>query len=398
MNKKLFLRLLTGVHYASYALFSSVFNFLISIFIVRIHSPHLWGEFAQFQIVLLLVSLVGDWGQKEFLLKNFSQGKKLSLWKTSLSTRAILFFFISPVLVGIYGLEIGILLITWSAAHVFFRSFDSIIIFTRKFTVPFALDVSSFGIIIVVIISTKDALNVQLLISLFALVSALKGIYLLLYFRKKITESHKPLGEYSRFQYLVESFPFFLPSVIGFLQSKIDTFTVAYFLEEESLGKYYVLMNLLMYCQLSALMLFTPYKKNIYRLRPSAIQKIAYRSFLLGIGWSVAGVTCIFLITKYGYRFDFDIIHFSLATLTVVPYFYYFVRLYQLFSLEKTYLVSITFSLSAMLNFIVSIVLIPRYMMEGALIANAVSQWSTLFFLEYFLRFKTKKDNSVIPA
>lgn len=387
MSKKLLQRIQTGLTHTVYALFNSFFNFLVSIIIIRGHSAELWGGFVQYLIVLTFLSLLIDWGQKEYLVKTLSQGSNFSLWQTSTTSRSILLVAVAPFLIFIFGPTTGTFLTLWAAAHTFHHSFDSIIVFERKFVFPLTLDLSGFAILASLILLLKVGLTVDMLIIIFAGLSFLKGLCLFLYFKKKLL-AHT--GPKFNINYLIGSFPFFLPSLVGFFQAKIDTFTVAYYLPKEELGKYYLFINLLSYCHLSALMLFTPYIKNLYRLKNESINKIAFSAFALGTGWSILGLAGIFIITKWVYKFDFYPIHFLIAYFVLLPYFYYFIRMYQLYGSNRPYQVVMITLISAVFNFILCIVLIPTYHITGALIANGASQWLNAFLFEYSARYKIK--------
>lgn len=391
MKRKLFSRLAISAHHTIYGLFNSFFNFFVSLIIVRVYSAELWGEFAQYQFALIFALLFVDWGQKEFLIKKFSHGAGMSLWITSVGTRSILLLVALPALILIFDTTAGIVMFLWILSHAFHHSFDSLIVYTRKFSFPLFIEAASFVVAALVILLWKNDLQAIWLAGIFAISSLVKGLLLLAFFHKEIFTKSERLFKVSL---MADAFPFFIPSLIGFLQAKSETLTVAIYLREEELGKYYLFMNMLYYCQLSVLMLFAPYKKNVYRFTPQVIRKMALKSLIVGIFWSAGGLFVIHLILTHVYLFILEPMHLVLGFLIVLPFFSYYLKLYHFFGRKPVY-VTVTFSAAAILNFSLSLLLVPTYGVDGGLIANASGQWLCAVLFQYFIAYEMQKKNNL---
>ncbi len=370
-------RIKIGLNHTAFGLSGTVFNFAFSIIIVRIYSAQLWGTFAQLMLMMTLVSQVTSWGNKDFLLREFSRSNQLSsLWQTSLFSRVIIFIPLIPVFfVYSFNQQETYLLGIWCFANFFSRSFDSVIVFERKFGTAVGIEMVGFAVIVALLSILPKAITPAILIILFIITASLKTALYVLSLRKTILESFQ--GAFSR-HHLVLSIPYFLPPFISFINAKADTFAIALTLPGKELGEYYVLVSLLSYCHAIAALALVPFLKNIYRIRLESLHKIKMSFFLGGIAWSILCMVCIYFSIEYIYQIHFDAPVYLVAAFALPPFFIYYLLSQEFFRHDKPYPVVIINLLAAILNFIVSLLLINFFGFVGGLMSFASMQWILL--------------------
>src|SRR4051812_21553653 len=69
-----------------------LFTFLFSLLFARYQTIELWGEYIKSILLISILSQIISWGNKEFLLVEFSKKPflTLTLWKRSIGSRSLL--------------------------------------------------------------------------------------------------------------------------------------------------------------------------------------------------------------------------------------------------------------------------------------------------------------------
>ncbi len=370
-------RLKLGFNNTLFGLSGTIFNFIYSIVIVRFFSPELWGSFAQNMLLITLFSLVTGWGNRDFLLREFSRNPQPTyLWQTSIISRAILFVPLIPILFFFNFTSTNtFIFLVWLFTNFPARSFDGIIVFERKFKEAIVIEFIGFLFTMTTILVFKQRITVELLMLLFATSNIIKSVIYFIVFQYRIFPSFK--GIFSK-EYLLASLPYFLPPFIGFLQAKSDTFAIALQLSEKELGEYYVLITLLSYCHATAVLAIGPFLKNIYRINSASFKKIR-RSFIsLGLLWSSICMAIIYIMLNFIYKIELPSYTYAIAWFTLPPYFIYYLVMQDLLRMDKPYTIVIINLVAAILNFLISMTLISLYGFNGGLLSCAVIQWLLL--------------------
>ncbi|MCL4255287.1 MAG: hypothetical protein KJ043_16120 [Anaerolineae bacterium] len=113
-------------------LLTPALNITISALVIRLASQDLWGEFVSWLITAQLVAHILAWGNKEYLLRQFSQhpNQIIGAWWSAFVPRLSLFLLICPIFLF---LNSGWLLILWIAPLFIAQSFDVMVIFRKHF-------------------------------------------------------------------------------------------------------------------------------------------------------------------------------------------------------------------------------------------------------------------------
>ena len=366
-----------------------ILNIFISLLVIRFASNKLWGEFVYILILVNFATHILQWGNKDYLLREFSfnPAAMTTLWqKVLLSRLPLLLLFIPFVLFLNLQLEIKLLLILWVLFAFVFQSFDVVIIFKQRFKTALFLDIIAILILIGCIIIFRKTLSRNLLILLFTLQALLKILSLGYVFRKDLFG--RVLGRIEP-TFLMMALPFFMVGFSGMLTSRMDLYCVAYFLSENDVGQYQVLVNLLLYLQGIASFIITPFIKYVYRFPEKTIKKTLYLMSAIGILINIPAIAAVYYVISYYYRFAFSLEMFFIGYLFIIPVYFYIVKVQVLFKNHQQKAVVFLCIFYAVINLILNIFLIPLWGIKGALISSAIVQW--LLLLSYFISVKRIK-------
>lgn len=370
-------RIKIGLRHTVYGLSGTLFNFASSVIIVRFYSAQLWGSFAKLMLLMTFLSQITGWGNKDFLLREFSRNNQLTfLWQTSLLSRIVIFILIIPVFfIPGFTQNEPFLFGLWCLVNFLLHSFDSVIVFERKLNQAITIELIGFVVVIVLLFFMSRDLTLGTLTILFISSTLVKIVIYLSVVKKPVLEMF--CGVFSR-QHLFLSIPYFLPPFISFINAKADTFAIAITLSEKELGEYYVLVSLLYYCHAIAALALVPFLKNIYRIKSESFQKIKKLFFLGGIVWSLICIAAIYVTLEFIYRIRFDGYTYLIAALALPPFFIYYLITQQFFRQDNPYPVVFINLLAAILNFIISLLMIDSFGFRGGLLSFAAMQWVLL--------------------
>ncbi len=369
-----------GVH----QFLASVSQFLVALIVIRYQSESVWGEVVVFLLVLNLLSMLLAWGSNSYLLRTISESPATlaMVWQNNLVTRSTL---LGATLVGLsiyYWQEpILIWLLVWLLGSFMVNSFNVIILYTRKFLIAILVEIISISSILSMIFVQRFEITALKVIQVYAFISILKAVLYLFFFQKEILKNH-----YWRFnkQIFIDAFPYFIPGFIGFLQTQIDLYSVAYFLPKKFLGEYQIFIKALTMIFILSRILTRPFIKNIYRLKDSSINKFHYFIFKIGLAVSFPAIIAIYILMEYIYNIQLSTSFYLLGYLLVIPFFGYIIKTHQLLKYHEQYKIVRVFLMSTIVNLGLNIILIPRYGMLGALCGTVVIQWFVFVLFNYY--------------
>ncbi|KAA3603933.1 MAG: hypothetical protein DWQ06_05600 [Calditrichaeota bacterium] len=369
-------------------------NVLVSFLVIHFASVELWGEFVFLMIFVNLASQFLSFGNKEFLLRKFSQNPSLipETWKTVFLTRFSLVFLIIPFLsLSGFDLNISVLVFLFVFANFIHQSFNVLVIYERKFNFSVLVEIVSLVTILGFIYFQKDQLSLEFLVLIFTILTILKALAFTIFFWERVQSKLKFSFDY---QILLMCLPFFALEVSGMLQSRTDLYCVAFFLTEAEVGKYQILINFLIYFQAFANFLLVPFAKNVYRLNFESIQKITKKLSFFGILVIPIFIFTLNIVLENFYNFEFDYEIFIFGGLFVLPVYVYLPKIYFLYKTNLQNKVLLVNVLGVVLNGILNFYFIPRKGLLGALISSAISQWIMLFAY-YFYENKLMRNNEI---
>jgi O-antigen/teichoic acid export membrane protein len=360
------------------ALFLPLLSPLVSLLVIRLASAELWGGFVQVLLLVQLAAHVLVWGNKDYLLREFSRqpARIKAAWQSNLLTRLLLIGAVAPL-----ALALGIpapraaLLLLWLLASVIDQAHEALVVYHKAFVGQMLVDLGGLGLLLAGVLWRGGSLSLDALIGLFALVEVAKAAALLLWRRPLVFKRAALRIDPAYFRLAL---PFFLLGLSGMLQSRIDQYCVNLWLSRREVAHYQVYTNFLLYLQTMAALLLAPFLKGMYRLRPEVLLGMARRLLLGGLVGIVPAMAGLALILAGLYQIDLPLSTLLLGGLSVLPTYYYSPIIYALYNAgRQSTVLRITVAAIA-INLLFSLALLPVWRMDGALAGNLVAQYAML--------------------
>jgi O-antigen/teichoic acid export membrane protein len=375
-----------------------IFNVLVSLLVIRLASVAVWGAFVQVLLVVQLGTHIVYWGNKEYLLRAFSRrpGELAALWQTAVFTRWPLYLLFMAVM-ALWGWPLSWLLLiwVWGAGLVVAQSVEVLVLYRRAFLFALAVELGTVILLLAGVLLRGQALSVTGLLLLFTLTQVGKAAVFFLYFRADVLRSlrgrHDPA-------YLTLAFPFLLLGLSGLLQSRIDLYSVSYFMNATEVGQYQVLTGFLLYIQALANFILLPFVKTVYRLETAVIHKISWRLFGLGLILVPPAIVLIGWLLRHLYQFDLSPLLLIVGGLYALPIFFTLPIIYALYKADRQRQVLYVNLVNTGLNLGLNILWIPRWGLLGALLATTLTSWLTLLFYWYRGRQLLKTENGKLET
>lgn len=353
-------------------------NMLCSLLVIRLISPELWGAYTKILLWFLLgLQLVG-FGNKEFLLREFSKRPTdiIHLWANSLRWRALLMFAGAIVVFFLpFDSSIRIILAAWFVVRFLYSSFDALVLFQKKFLLTVMLELFGFIAFCILLYLRSDSSGLLWLLSTFLTLDILKTLVLVSAFFTELKGIKSSTHEFSFYE---GAFPFFLLSISGMIGSRTDMYMVSVYLDKVQIAQYSVLLNFLIYLQALSNFIFQPFIKNIYRINIQSTRKLSRQLFGTGILVAGFGVPLVWWVCAYFFKIQFNLWMALTGIFYVLPVFYYLPRIYFLYKTGKEQWVLYVNLGGIILNFLLNLFWLPSFGISGALMAATVVQLASL--------------------
>jgi len=371
-------RIKTSLIFSLYSVCTPVTNFAIAAIVMRLSTAELWNETAKCLVLITILTQIVSWNNKDYLIREFSLRNRVAEhWKSSFVTRMSLLLVCVPLVFFFKAEASPWLMVLLLASNFVYRSFDSLITFGRKFSQAAIIEVVCNGLLLVsvaLVDRTIDSIVVCLILS-----TLLKAVLFTILFRETLLTR---TGIGFSIEQLVAAFPFFVTSMVNTLGARADIFAMAT-IKQTELGKYYLLVNLLSYCYMLATMVTEPYIKNFYRMGSDPMQNVKRLFFFGGFVWTLVYVVVIRFIMIFVYHLDYPDYTYLLIWAILIPYFLYYLSIYELTRLNKTYQLMTISIVSSVIYYLLSLLLIKRLGYTGGLVASLVVQWLLLGAFSY---------------
>lgn len=356
-------------------------NLLVSLLVVRLAAPELWGSFVKILVWITLASQIAMWGSKEFLLRHFSKApaQVTEWWQNNLVSRLPVALLTTLLLIYLIPATYLLFALVWYFFLFFTHSFEVLVIYQRKFVATILIESLGFGLLLAGIFASGSNLNLWYLLIGFTIIQGLKCLLYAWLFRHFIIKHrHWKFGK----THLFGTVSFFLLAITGLLQSRTDLYIVTILLPEEPTAFYQVWISMMLYLQASAQFIILPYVKNIYRLPLSGLKKV--RRWLAGFGTVIipAGLGMAWLIAKYAFGFALDWTILIWSGLIAIPVFLYLPLIYCCYRCNGERQMLGLNLVALLVNAALSLWWINIYGINGALAASATSQWVIFFTLQ----------------
>lgn len=375
----------------AYLLLPGLINQVLAFFVIALNSSSTWGSMVQLQLYYYLATAVTAWGNKDFLLVQFSkqQSSVTSVWQQSFLNRFTLLLPVIGLTFFIYPLAVAIHLCCWILFRYFAQSVESIATYEKKYKKVLLSELASW-LPLGLLFFYKNALSTEQVLLILTLIHFCRALVLTFGYagllKGLLHQVMKP-GQ------LFVAAPFMLLSLAGFLQSKSDLYCISLMAGKETIGRYQVLMSYVSLALLVPGFLITPYITDVYTMEGSAFCWFKKRFIGAGIviGLAATGITAVVL--RYLYRLEFGPVTYLLASCYVLfPYFFLF-TIYRLYKSGRQLLVMLISFAGILVNIISCILLVPLWGIEGALFANCIS--SAFLFVCYRSAFMIPENNFI---
>ena len=198
----------------------SAANIITSAIIIRMLVPEWWGQITEMQLYMYIAAQFCAWGNKDFLMKVFSENpsKLKNYWMESFSSRL---FLLIPVLLLAYiifpNLSVVFYLSIWIVLRFFTQAFEAPILFSRKFNINIIAE--SFGLVFTIssLLLFNKELSLNHVLLLITIGYVLKTIILVLYFRTYFSFEYTFIPNFKKLQNLL---PFLMLGFAAVIQQK----------------------------------------------------------------------------------------------------------------------------------------------------------------------------------
>lgn len=355
-----------------------------SFVVVNYFSKQLWGEFVDVLLLMLLVTFITNWGNNDFLVRSFSKNPKniIKNWQDFFLARIPVLILFIVCIILYFPNNIVLWLVLWQIASFIFNSFTAVLNYNRDYGKALIFEVISFFTLISLLIFSKNNMSLTLLIKYYTIQYIVKALlFSVLYIR---------FFKFNEFKFntllLLQSSVFFLLSITGFLQSKIDVYVLKFYTDVITLGEYHIISGFIIFAQSISTILILPYVKNIYRMPEKQLIKI--RKFIAKIGFLIQFLVTIIIyyILKEFYNIQLNTLQLIAAFLIGYPTYIYVTYVYNLYKKKLELIVLKTCAFCTILNVSLSIVFLKlNYGITALLFINVAIQ---IICLIYYTQYK----------
>jgi len=335
MSNKWLRRIRIILSYSTGNLLLPVSNVIISLAVVRLCSGRLWGEIVNVNLWITLAGMVMSWGNRDFLLKEFSKspGKVEVLWKESFSNRLWLLLIIDGlVFLFPFSFYLKILLIAWLSARFIYQSFDSLVAYERHYGFLGAAEITGLLLTVVPVFILRASIDFPGLVMLFSISAIVKCCIGMIRYRKLV---FRLPGISFDAKYFSRTFLFLMMALSGLVYARTDQYCVAIMLSKNELATYSVFRNFLGFAQFASTFILSPFTKNIFRLNSRALHKLQRFMVFSGILFSFACVAGTFLFIHFFYRFNLPWKMYVLGFIFVYAFYIFQLRIYRFIKEER---------------------------------------------------------------
>lgn len=376
-TKKNARRILTIITNCLKQTITQIISLTLSLYVIHFFSKDLWGNFSVYFLYISITMLILSWGNKEYLLREFSKtpSKIIYTFYLHLNTRLILLLISIVITFLLFSFTESIILTFWITSVFISQSLEVFWIYKRDYLKSIIIEIISFSILLSVLFLQTD-LNITLLLFCYSIYQLTRAfLYFVLYFNE-LKNYHFIANKIV----LSSSISFFLLSLFGFLQSRADFLTVTFFEKNENIAVYQVITSFFILIHSIATFLILPYVKNLYRIKNKSMELIQKKLTFISPFIVLFNLFVFYLIVTFFYNFELDIYYYILGFFITFPPYLYAIKIIRFFKENNQKYIVVTAVKAILINcFISYILLYLGYGLKGALIGSAISQVFTTY-------------------
>lgn len=349
--------------------------------VIHNSSKEIWGTFVSVLLYTLMALQIINWGNKEYLLREFSKtpSKIAITFSENLSTRFPLVILSIVVGLFLFPFSYCFWLTIWIFGRFLIHSIEALLVYEKEFTKSIFVELFSFLVFGILFCFFQSIIDTYLILVFYSSYQFLKGI---LYFY--ILKKHFLFNKFSfKVDYFKKSLPFFLLSILGFLASKIDVYIVSHFSNNVVIAEYQIINSMLVFVMSISAFVYSPFTKMIYRNNNNVILKTKTILAYLGLIIVPFSLVAIYLVIKFYLKTSLSFNFYLISFFYVYPSYIYGLDILNLFKQNKVNIIVFYLLLALLINSLLSAVFLYfNFGITGALFGSAVAQLVVLTFLK----------------
>jgi O-antigen/teichoic acid export membrane protein len=366
---------------------NQILMLVLSVFIFKFYSKELWGEFSTYFIYINLISIATSWGNKEFLIREFSKapGKIADNFYLIFNSRLVLLALGIIAAVIVFPTKSFWFFGLWISSLYVSQSLEVFWIYKRDYIKSIGVEILSFSMLLLFLFYNQITSDV--LVEYYAYYQLTRTVLYILIYYSDLKKIHFGYDK----KYFFTAISFFLLTLVGFLQSRADFVIITFFESDKNIAIYQIITAFFILIHALGTFLIFPYMKNIYRLQKQSVH--IFQRFISLVSPLIVCfcLAVLFLITKYIYKIELDYQYYLLGFAITFPPYLYTVKILILYKENKQDFVLRTGLIAIVINSMVSILLLYfGYGLKGALLGSAVAHLFTAY--RYLSHFSNQKD------
>jgi|GEM_PF-5055211 len=383
-TRKKIRRLLLSFSNVSRGFFVSFFGLLVNYILLHYKSPVILDSYVYCISIINLLLAFTNWGGKEYAVRSLtdSPSRVHTTLGSIINSRLILFFLLFILLVSLPVLE-GFK--TFILVYLLFKTvnsvFESMIVLQKRFVLFLLIDFTLNAGFILVILLDNNAVDAGLFLLELVILECLRLIINIVVFGKGIPFR---LSFREGFRILKESRQFFFVAIAGFICSRSDLYAVGLLLDKHSLSMYYILINLVILCQIGHTTFVSTFSANIYRYNQTSFKKFLSFSAQQGFLIAAMATAAVYFTGRYYYRIGLDPIFTSLVFLNILSFTFVLGQVYHFTRLNEQKIILRVIVVSGCVNVALSFLLTGPYGVKGAFISNTACMVCTFLLFKIY--------------
>lgn len=359
------------------------FSFIISLFGISYFGKTDWGEFIYYFTWIVFLAFICGFGNKEYLLRSYSKSpSQISKFFTrNIISRSVLTL-LSLALFLVFPFNIALASFVLLLLLFIYQSFESLIIYNQKFLLQIITEVIGFIIIIAILINISKY-NIETLIYTFCLSFFIKICILAYFIKDHFSFKHVQFS----INELKHSFSFFLILFSGWIASKIDLYIVNLTVSKDQISEYQIGITAFLLLQSISYLIISPYSKHIYRVNKKVIKKFKRILSITSIPLVLFGSCITYIILEKVVQLNLPLMFYILGGLSALPTYFFIIDIIMFYRYKKEIILMKINFFAALLNLVLTFILIKYLGISGALLSVFITQCVLLII------FKSKNEN-----
>ncbi len=348
-----------------------------SLIVVHFYGKELWGAFVSILLLINLVTHFLQWGNKEYLVREFSQSpaNMATNFYNNLFTRSILILVICPF-VYFYSSNLFLYLLLWIISSFFYLSTESIIVYTKRFTPQVIIEVFA-TITLLCLLYFSPQIHLLRIVQFYTIILFIKTLITVVVYYPQLRIPKIQLQEFT------QTFSFLIIGFSGLLQSRVDQYMIAALTDKETLATFQIFLSAFILLQAFSAIIITPFNKVLYRINSKTYTKAQQKFLIYSIPTVLFLGTLISFLLITLFQIHISWWYFVAGILFAFPPFYYVPIIILYYRLKKEKEVIWINYLGAGINLIFTYILIINQNPFGAIIASAATQWLMLIWYNH---------------